>query len=220
MNAGGWHGGAPHWNGGSGRTALVRSGIALALAGMAAVVIGTAAGMAAVGNIMIITVAGGELVPLEVSVLALDYSGERSQRLPITAAMTIATITPLMPVRLDLRFGIGAIPISGLLPCDTRMPGSLARSCSVTGWKSRSRFADFRKCRARLDRCAPAPRDWLSSGMPLRQRARSYGTPLSSRPTVGPPRLPASSNGALRSRTVACVPCNGTSEPIRLLNAA
>jgi len=44
------------------RTALVRSGIALALAGMAAV-IGTAAGMAEVGNIMIITVAGGELVP-------------------------------------------------------------------------------------------------------------------------------------------------------------
>ena len=44
------------------RTALVRSGIALALAGMAAV-IGTAAGTAEVGNIMIITVAGGELVP-------------------------------------------------------------------------------------------------------------------------------------------------------------
>ena len=42
--------------------ALVRSGIALALAGMAAV-IGTAAGMAEVGNIMIITVTGGELVP-------------------------------------------------------------------------------------------------------------------------------------------------------------
>ena len=62
VNAGGWHGGAPHWNGGSGRTALVRSGIALALAGMAAV-IGTAAGMAEVGNIMIITVTGGELVP-------------------------------------------------------------------------------------------------------------------------------------------------------------
>jgi hypothetical protein len=47
-------------------------------------------------------------------VLALDYSGERSQRLPITAAMTIATITPLMPVRLGLRFGIGAIPIRGI----------------------------------------------------------------------------------------------------------
>jgi len=47
----------------AGCTVLVRSGIALALAGMAAVVIGTAAGMAAVGNIMIITVAGGELVP-------------------------------------------------------------------------------------------------------------------------------------------------------------
>ena len=53
------------------RTALVRSGIALAVAGMAAVigkaagmaVVGTAAGTAEVGNIMIITVAGGELVP-------------------------------------------------------------------------------------------------------------------------------------------------------------
>jgi len=44
------------------RTVLVRSGIALAVAGTAAV-IGTAAGMAEVGNIMIITVAGGELVP-------------------------------------------------------------------------------------------------------------------------------------------------------------
>ena len=84
----------------AGRTVLVRSGIALAVAGMAEV-----------GNIMIITVAGGELVPREVSVLALDYSGERSQRLPITAATTIATITPLMPVGLDRRFGIGAIPI-------------------------------------------------------------------------------------------------------------
>jgi hypothetical protein len=47
-------------------------------------------------------------------VLALDYSGERSQRLPITAAMTIATITPLMPARLDLRFGIGAMPIRAI----------------------------------------------------------------------------------------------------------
>jgi len=51
--------------------ALVLSGIALAVVGMAAVigkaagmaVVGTAAGTAEVGNIMIITVAGGELVP-------------------------------------------------------------------------------------------------------------------------------------------------------------
>jgi len=108
----------------SGRTALVRSGIALALAGMAAV-IGTAAGIAEVGNIMIVTVAGGELVPREVSVLALDYSGERSQRLPITSATTIATITPLMPVRLDLRFGIGAISIRAttLRYSNARFPG-------------------------------------------------------------------------------------------------
>jgi len=47
----------------AGRMALVRSGRALAVAGMAAVVIGTAAGMAEVGNIMTIAVAGGELVP-------------------------------------------------------------------------------------------------------------------------------------------------------------
>ena len=45
------------------RTVLVRSGIALAVVGMTVVVIGTAAGTAEVGNIMIITVAGGELVP-------------------------------------------------------------------------------------------------------------------------------------------------------------
>jgi hypothetical protein len=38
-------------------------GIALAVVGMTVVVIGTAAGTAEVGNIMIITVAGGELVP-------------------------------------------------------------------------------------------------------------------------------------------------------------
>ena len=57
--------------------------------------------------------------------LALDYSGERSQRLPITAATTIATITPLMPVRLDLRFGIGAIPIRAttLRYPNARFPG-------------------------------------------------------------------------------------------------
>jgi hypothetical protein len=46
----------------AGRTALVRSGTALAVAGMAAV-IGMAAGMAEAGHITIITVAGGELVP-------------------------------------------------------------------------------------------------------------------------------------------------------------
>ena len=58
--------------------------------------------------------------------LALDYSGERSQRLPITAAMTIATITPLMRVRLDLRFGIGAIPIRAttLRYPNARSPGA------------------------------------------------------------------------------------------------
>jgi len=44
-------------------------------------------------------------------VLALDFSGEYSQRLLITVAMIIAMITRLMPVHLHLRFGIGATPI-------------------------------------------------------------------------------------------------------------
>jgi hypothetical protein len=42
------------------------------VAGMAAVVIGTAA-----AGIMVVTVGVGELDPRSVSVLALDYSGER-----------------------------------------------------------------------------------------------------------------------------------------------
>ena len=43
--------------------------------------------------------------------LALAYSGERSQRLLITVATTMAMITRLMPVHPHLRFGIGVIPI-------------------------------------------------------------------------------------------------------------
>ena len=116
----------------SGRTALVRSGIALALAGMAAV-IGTAVGMAEVGNIMIVTVAGGELVPREVSVLALDYSGERSWRLLTIVATTIAMITRLMPVHPHLRFGIGAMPIKAitLRSPNARVPGDKSFSSQV-----------------------------------------------------------------------------------------
>ena len=72
--------------------------------------------------------------------LALDYSGERSQRLPITAAMTIATITPLMPVRLDLRFGIGAIPIRAttLRYPNARFPGEklFSNGLEIAGWVS------------------------------------------------------------------------------------
>ena len=57
--------------------------------------------------------------------VGLGLLGERSQRLPITAAMTIATITPLMPVPLDRRFGIGAIPIRAttLRYPNARFPG-------------------------------------------------------------------------------------------------
>ena len=51
-------------------------------------------------------------------------------------------------------------------------------------------------------------------GMPLRQRARSWGTLSSNRPIVGPPRSPASSSGAPRSKIVVGVPCSRTSEPI------
>ena len=56
----------------------------------------------------------------------------------------------------------------------------------------------------------------LMAGTPLRQRARSCGTPLGSRPRAGPPRSPSSSSAAPRSRIVAGVPCSRTSEPIHL----
>jgi len=57
-------------------------------------------------------------------------------------------------------------------------------------------------------------------GRPLRQRARSRETPSGNRPTAGPPRSPALSSAALRSRTVAYARCSRTSEPIHLWNAA
>jgi hypothetical protein len=58
--------------------------------------------------------------------------------------------------------------------------------------------------------------EWMS----LRQRARSCETPLGNRPRVGPPRSPASSSGAPRSRTVGDVRCSKTSEPTHLSYAA
>ena len=93
--------------------ALVRVGLTLALAGMVVAVTGMAAAgtVGVVAGIIVITVVVGELARRSVSVLALDYSGERSQRLPTTVAMTIAMIMPLMPARPHLRFGIGAMPI-------------------------------------------------------------------------------------------------------------
>jgi len=98
--------------------ALVRVGITLALAGMAVavavtgtVVTGT---VGVVAGIMVATVVVGELAPRLVSVLALDYSGERWRPLPIMAAMITATITRRMPVHLHLRFGIGAMPIRAI----------------------------------------------------------------------------------------------------------
>ena len=56
----------------------------------------------------------------------------------------------------------------------------------------------------------------LTTETPLRQRARSREMPSSNRPRVGPPRSPASSSDVPRSRTVACVPCSRTAEPIHL----
>jgi hypothetical protein len=101
--------------------------IGTAVAGMAAAVTGTAmAGTERVmAGIMVVMVAAGELVRQSVSVLGLAYSGERSQRLPIIAAMTIAMTTPLMPGHPNPRFGIGAIRIRAITPRyhNARFPG-------------------------------------------------------------------------------------------------
>ena len=67
-----------------------------------------------VAGIMVVTAAAGELAPRLASVLGLDWSGERWQRLLITAATTMGTITPRMPVHPHLRFGIGATPIRAI----------------------------------------------------------------------------------------------------------
>jgi hypothetical protein len=93
--------------------ALVLLGIMLALAGMVAAAIGTAVTgtVGVVAGIRAVTEVVGELAPQSVSVLALDYSGARSQPHPIIAAMSTATITLRMPGHPRLRFGIGATPI-------------------------------------------------------------------------------------------------------------
>ena len=97
--------------------ALVRVGITLALAGMAVAVTGTVVTgtVGVVAGIMVATVVVGELAPRLVSVLVLDYSGERWRPLPIMAAMITATITRRMPVQLHLRFGIGVMPIRAII---------------------------------------------------------------------------------------------------------
>ena len=107
-------------------------------AGMAEVVIGTAvAGMAlvragtagaatgtGVAGITVVTVAVGVLALQSVWGLALEYSEERWQRLLITAATTMGTITPRMPVHPHLRFGIGAMPTRAII---LRYPNVLSR---------------------------------------------------------------------------------------------
>jgi len=94
-------------------TGTVGAGVMLALVGMAAAVIGTAVvGMVGVAaGIMVVTVAAGELAPRSVSVSALAYSEERSQRLLTTVAMIMAMITRHMPGHPHPPFGIGAMPI-------------------------------------------------------------------------------------------------------------
>src|SRR5215831_14480386 len=82
-------------------TGTALAGTGAAVTGMAGVVAGT----------MAVMVVAGELVPRLVLALALESSGERWQRLPIMAVMTMAMITPLMRGRPHQGFGIGAIPI-------------------------------------------------------------------------------------------------------------
>jgi hypothetical protein len=54
----------------------------------------------------------------------------------------------------------------------------------------------------------------------LSQRARSCGTPLGSRPRVGPPRSLSSSSGVPRFKTAGDVPCSRISGPIHLSHVA
>jgi hypothetical protein len=90
--------------------------IGTAVAGMALVQAGTAAATGTeVAGITVVTAAVGELAPRSVSVLALDCLGERWQRLLITAATTMGTITRLIPVHPHLRFGIGAMPTRAII---------------------------------------------------------------------------------------------------------
>jgi hypothetical protein len=156
--------------------ALVRVGITLALVGTAGVVAGTVGTgmMGVVAGIMAVAVVAGELAPRLVSVLALDYSGARSRRHPIMAAMTTATITPRMPVHPHLRFGIGAMPIRAII---LPYPNARFRGLFSNGWAKPYRFPE---AHSDLTRWASGIAMSLTSRTPLRQRARSCETPSSS----------------------------------------
>jgi hypothetical protein len=114
------------------------AGMALALLGITLAVVGTAVAATgtAVAGITVVTAAAGELARQSVSVLVLDYSGERSQPLLIMA-MTTATITRRMPVRPRQRFGIGATPIRAttLRYPNARFPGSKLFSSPLVSFR-------------------------------------------------------------------------------------
>jgi hypothetical protein len=138
--------------------------------------------------------------------------------------MTTGTITRRMPVHLHLRFGIGATPIRATT---LRYPNARFRGDRLFSKRAAKPLPTSLRRKAviqlsDLTRWAPATGGCLyeenaESGS---VHARMRETPLSSRPTGGPPRSPASSSDGPRSRTAACVPCSRTSESIRLLYAA
>jgi len=129
-------------------------------------------------------------------------------------AMTTATITRRLPVHPRLRFGIGATPIRAIT---LRYPNARFRGDRLFSKRAAKPLPTSLRRKAviqlsDLTRWAPATGGCLyEEKRRLRQRARSYETPLSSRPTGGPPRSPASSSGAPRSRTAVRVPCSRTS---------
>jgi len=189
--------------------ALVRVGITLALAGMAVAVTGTVVTgtVGVVAGIMVATVVVGELAPRLVSVLALDYSEGRSRPLPIMVAMITATTTRRMQVHPHLRFGIGAmlIRVTTRRYPNARFPGDklFSKRAAKPLPTSLRRKAVIQL--SDLTRWAPATGGCLyeenaESGS---VHARMRETPLSSRPTGGPPRSPASSSDGPQSRTAA-----------------
>ena len=102
----------------------------------------------------------------------MDYSGARSRRHPIMAAMTTATITPRMLARPHLRFGIGAIPTKAIIPRylnaqfrGDKLFSSQVRNLARIG-SARSRYAALLNSRSDLIRQASATKDVRQVRMP------------------------------------------------------